>query len=188
MTDLKNARLTDCIPRCLAELPEISAMSYAIGQQTEKLIAMAEKVRTYSAIDALSGDLLDAVALEMNVPRYSVSLTVEQKRTLIKGTIYYRTHAGTVAAVEDLCSAIFGDAKVTEWFDYGAAPGMYKISTTNPAVTEDNVDDFRAAALSVARKSQHLDTVELLLSVSADLMSGIVSRSAGTETMICSMQ
>ena len=76
----------------------------------------------------------------------------------------YWSQAGTKAAVESLCCDIFGDATVSEWYEYGGKAGYFKVTTTNSAVTEQNVAEFRAAVEAVKRLSAWLEGVELVLS------------------------
>ncbi len=41
------------------------------------------------------------------------------------------TFRGTPYAVEQVIQTYFGDGEVSEWFEYGGQPGMFKVVTTN---------------------------------------------------------
>ena len=45
---------------------------------------------------------------------------------------------GTPAAVENVCSIIFGNAKVTEWFEYNGNPGYFRVSTLGSLQSEED--------------------------------------------------
>ena len=167
MIKLYDAKLTDSIPRIMAEQPWSRAISKAVEKQHKRIIDFADRVMLYANIDNLSSEILDIIAVEMKVQAYSESYNISLKRTLIKGAIMYWSKAGTKKAVANICTDIFGDAEVQEWFDYGGRAGYFKVSTANPSITEDNVNDFKAAIESVKRCSAWLETVELVLSTDA---------------------
>lgn len=167
MIKLYDAKLIDSIPRIMAEQPWSRAISKAVEKQHKRIIVFADRVMLYANIDNLSSELLDIIAVEMKVQAYSESYNISLKRTLIKGAITYWSKAGTKKAVADICTDIFGDAEVQEWFDYGGTAGYFKVSTANPSITEDNVNDFKVAIESVKRCSAWLETVELVLSTEA---------------------
>ena len=159
MIKLYDAKLIDSIPRIMAEQPWSRAISKAVEKQHKRIIDFADRVMLYANIDI--------IAVEMKVQAYSENYNISLKRTLIKGAITYWSKAGTKKAVADICTDIFGDAEVQEWFDYGGRVGYFKVSTVNPSITEDNVNDFKSAIESVKRCSAWLETVELVLSTEA---------------------
>lgn len=175
MISLKNSRITDGLPRIVAADPKIIAVSAAIGKQTEKLIDMAKGISAYSSIDAAPERVLDVLAMELRVPMYTVDgYTVDQKRSLVKSALSYWAAAGSGQAVEDICAQIFGDAKIVEWFEASdRAAGTFRISTSNPNITEDNLGEFRKTVEAVKRLSAHLDQIDLQLSIDGDLMLGM---------------
>ena len=175
MISLKNSRITDGLPRIVAADPKIMAMSAAIGRQTEKLIEMAGSIAVYSSIDAAPERALDLLAMELRVPMYTVDrYTVDQKRSLVKSALSYWAAAGSGQAVEDICTQIFGDAEIVEWFEAsGRTVGTFRISTSNPNITEDNLGEFRKTVEAVKRLSAHLDQIDLQLSIDVNLMLGM---------------
>lgn len=175
MISLKNARITDGLPQIVKADPKVQAMSAAIGKQTEKLIEMAKSISVYACIDAAPERVLDLLAMEFRVPMYTVDgYTAEQKRSLVKSALSYWAAAGSGQAVEDICTQIFGDAEIVEWFEVsGRTAGTFRISTSNPNITEDNLGEFRKTVEAVKRLSAHLDQIDLQLSIDGDLMLGM---------------
>lgn len=165
MIRLYDALLTDGMPEIIGWQPWAKAMAVAVRNQMRKTMGYADRLQLYAAVDTMPGQLLDVMAADLQVPEYSQSYSLAVKRSLIKGAMTYWSKAGTKAAVESLCRDIFGDAEVTEWFEYGGDPGYFKVSTTNPAITEANVSEFKAAVEAIKRLSAWLDGVELILSM-----------------------
>ena len=61
--------------------------------------------------------------------------------------------------LSDILTNIFGDAEIEEWFEYGGAPGYFRILTTNPNVSGDTLEQFRKTAQNVKRLSAWLEEV-----------------------------
>lgn len=163
MIKLYDARITDGLPQILTVQPWAQALAFATRNQIRKVLFFADKTRAFSDIDELDEDILDALAVELRTPKYSETFPIEVKRKVIKNSLVYFTRAGTKASVVDLIQDIYGGAYVEEWFDYGGAPGHFRIvlditkqQTTVPVFTTAQMDDMLA---SVKRYSAHLDGV-----------------------------
>lgn len=165
MIKLGDALLTDSMPEVINREPWAKAMAITVRNQMRKLITYADRTTLYAAVDSMPDNILDIMAIDLRVPEYSESYSIAIKRSLVKGAYSYWSKAGTKAAVESLCRDIFGDANVVEWFDYNGQPGYFKVSTTNPAITEDNVTEFKAAVRAINRISAWIETVELTLTM-----------------------
>jgi phage tail P2-like protein len=185
MIKFKNATILDCVPGILADQPEIKALAAAVKTGMDKYISMIDAACIYSGLSTAPENILDVLAVELQVPAYKETYTLSVKRSLVTGALTWWLSAGSGQTVEDLCKTIFQDATLYEWFEYGADAGHFKISTTNPLVTSGNVDEFKRAATSVKRLSQHLDTVDLLLTCTADVYEGIIVRAGTISTLNC---
>lgn len=164
MIELSNARLIDSLPTVIAKEPWAQAMSAAVNKQIAKIVTASKKAMIYADIYNASEQILDVLATEMQIPEYSSDYNIDIKRSLVLDGLSYWSKAGTVQATEDILKSVFEDANISEWFDYSGKPGCFKITTTNPNITEQNVSDFKAAAERVKRLSAWLDGVELMLS------------------------
>jgi P2-related tail formation protein len=74
---------------------------------------------------------------------------------------------GTPAAVNKIIETIFETGYIKEWYEYGGEPYHFKAYTTNPAITSDDVEEFRRVLVSVKRLSAWLDEIILDLSTPA---------------------
>lgn len=184
MIKLKDAKLLDGLPRVLSGTLEARALSYAIDKFLKAEIwPRIERLKIYSGIDTASDDILDALAVELAVPSYSQKYGIDVKRELVKGALNYWITAGSAQTVEDICAAIFGDAEVLEWFNFGGDPGTYKVLTSNPGVTGSDVKRFEAVAESVKRLSQKLISVTVALQAAGDVTFAGVFRSGTVEIL-----
>lgn len=184
MIKLNEASLLDGLPKVLSQLPEVQALSHAVDKAFEKYVWTAtQRLRVYSNVDHADETLIDALAFELQVPAYRQDYDINVKRQLVKGAMSYWIMAGSAQAVEDLCNAIFGDAKVIEWFDFNGDEGTYKVTTTNPGVSAGDIAQFEKVAESVKRLSQHLISVDLELSVLGDIRIGGFLMTGTTETI-----
>lgn len=163
MIKLYDARVTDVLPAVVADEPQVQAFAYALQRQMRRLLDLRAGIAVWCAGGAWTDEMCDALALELRTPQYDAGLPLATKRELVRNTLTYYALAGTKGAVERITGDIFGSAAVQEWFEYGGAPGYFKVTTDNPAVTDENVGEFRRVAEAVKRLSAHLEKVELTL-------------------------
>ncbi|MDY2977948.1 MAG: phage tail protein I [Oscillospiraceae bacterium] len=167
MIKLNGSRFTDIMPDNLAGQVEIQALAYAVGRQVEKLCAYADSARTYAAIQTMPEKVLDALAVELRTPAYDENFSIKVKRALIEGAMLFYTQMGTPAAVEKIIETIFGSGYISEWWEYGGSPYHFKAYTTNPAITSDDVEEFKRVLGTVKRLSAWIDEIVLELSTKA---------------------
>ena len=114
----------------------------------------------YANIENASGDILDALAMEMDTPYYDNDLPIETKRELVEKTSPWHAKAGTTSAVEDLVATVFGEGNVEEWYEYNDVPYYFKI-ITNAQMVPDMVDEFNQMIKKAKNARSHLRTVEV---------------------------
>ena len=106
--------------------------SYAIQQEHQRLLRLADRTRTLAVIDELPEKILDVLAVELRTPYYQEDMDVETKRNIIKRTLLWHTKAGTPSAVAELIEIVFGEGDVVEWFNFESyTPGTFDIITTS---------------------------------------------------------
>lgn len=160
MIDFYNGQITDILPFNIAQEPEVKAISYALRKGTQLLYGYAMRLYLWTNIDGQPEDVLDLMAAELRTQYYRQDLDIEAKRKLVKGTLAWYMTAGTPEAVEELVSAVFGEGKVYEWFEYGDKPYYFKIET-NALLTPDILDEFYALIYRVKNTRSHLRSVEI---------------------------
>ncbi|WMJ88854.1 phage tail protein I [Anaerocolumna sp. MB42-C2] len=164
MIDLYESKLVDIVPPHTKCDPKVQAFCYAVDKQVQKILNRCKKIAIWSNLMEVDESLLDYLAAELRTQYYSTSLSVEIKRELVANTLIWYQKAGTVAAVEELVTTLFGEGKVNEWYDYDGSPHHFKIITSNPNITGDTIQEFRTVISQIKRKTAILDTVEIALS------------------------
>lgn len=182
MINLCDARVTDVLPPIVAEDLQVQAFAYAVQQQVRQLTDLRAGLVIWCSGGNLPEAMCDTLAVELRTPQYDAALPLSTRRELIRNTLTYYALAGTKGAVKKITADIFGSADVIEWFDYEGEPGYFKVTTDNPGVTEENVDEFRRTAEAVKRLSAHLEKVELTLTT--EPMVQVVGFSLHTGTII----
>lgn len=159
MIDFYNGQITDILPFHIAEEPEVKAISYALQKGTQLLYKCAMRLYLWTDIDNQPEDVLDLMAAELRTQYYSQNLGIEAKRRLVKGTLAWYMTAGTPEAVEELITAVFGEGKVEEWFEYGGKPYCFKV-ITNAALTPETHGFFITMIRRVKNTRSHMDALE----------------------------
>ena len=97
-----------------------------------------DKYKLFSRLNSMNDQEIELMLLEMHVDYIDENLNKEQKIDLIKESLLNHMIKGTPAAVENVCSIIFGNAKVTEWFEYNGNPGYFRVSTLGSLQSEED--------------------------------------------------
>lgn len=97
-----------------------------------------DKYKLFSRLNSMNDQEIELMLWEMHVDYIDENLNKEQKTDLIKESLLNHMIKGTPAAVENVCSIIFGNAKVTEWFEYNGDPGYFRVSTLGSLQSEED--------------------------------------------------
>lgn len=97
-----------------------------------------DKYKLFSRLNSMNDQKIELMLWEMHVDYIDENLNKEQKIDLIKESLLNHMIKGTPAAVENVCSIIFGNAKVTEWFEYNGDPGYFRVSTLGSLQSEED--------------------------------------------------
>lgn len=152
------------LPIYLSKTPEVQAISFAIAKQIEKMCGRMEKEKIYVAIEKLSEDVLDLLALEMRSQYYSDAMDIQKKREIIKNTMKWYMKAGTASAVREMVNVVFGEGKVVEWFDFEdgeKTPGTFEIET-EAGLTTDILSKVSERIKNVKNTRSHIRRVKTL--------------------------
>ena len=129
MIELYDGQITDLLRNNPLQYdPEVMAMGYAIREEKRRIMAETAQTLTMAMLDNAPEFVLDVLAVELRTPAYDETLPVETKRTLIKGTLEFYAHLGTPWAVNWVIRSIFGNGKVTDWYEYGGEAHHFRVS------------------------------------------------------------
>lgn len=167
MIKLTDARLTDALPKTLAEQPWVQALAEASRKMRCRVMAYADRTRLFCDIDEASEEALDALAVELQTPLYKNDYPLTVKRQIVKNSMLYYIRSGTRGAVEELLTDIYQGAEVEEWFEYGGEPNYFHvaidISRTTVPVAEMAPAELESWLYSVKRASSALESLSYMI-------------------------
>lgn len=167
MIKLTDARLTDALPKTLAEQPWVQALAEASRKMRRRVMAYADRTRLFCDIDESSEEALDALAVELQTPLYKNDYPLTVKRQIVKNSTLYYIRSGTRGAVEELLADIYQGAEVEEWFEYGGEPNYFRvaidISRTTVPVAEMTPAELEGWLYSVKRASSALESLSYMI-------------------------
>lgn len=167
MIKLTDARLTDALPKTLAEQPWVQALAEASRKMRRRVMAYADRTRLFCDIDEAGEEALDALAVELQTPLYKNDYPLTVKRQIVKNSMLYYIRSGTRGAVEELLADIYQGAEVEEWFEYGGEPNYFRvaidISRTTVPVAEMAPAELESWLYSVKRASSALESLSYMI-------------------------
>lgn len=167
MIKLTDARLTDALPKTLAEQPWVQALAEASRKMRRRVMAYADRTRLFCDIDEVSEEALDALAVELQTPLYKNDYPLTVKRQIVKNSMLYYIRSGTRGTVEELLADIYQGAEVEEWFEYGGEPNYFRvaidISRTTVPVAEMAPAELESWLYSVKRASSALESLSYMI-------------------------
>lgn len=167
MIKLTDARLTDALPKTLAEQPWVQALAEASRKMRRRVMAYADRTRLFCDIDEASEEALDALAVELQTPLYKNDYPLTVKRQIVKNSMLYYIRSGTRGAVEELLADIYQGVEVEEWFEYGGEPNYFRvaidISRTTVPVAEMAPAELESWLYSVKRASSALESLSYMI-------------------------
>lgn len=167
MIKLTDARLTDALPKTLAEQPWVQALAEASRKMRCRVMAYADRTRLFCDIDEASEEALDALAVELQTPLYKNDYPLTVKRQIVKNSMLYYIRSGTRGSVEELLTDIYQGAEVEEWFEYGGEPNYFRvaidISRTTVPVAEMAPAELESWLYRVKRASSALESLSYMI-------------------------
>lgn len=170
------------MPEALRGDAQIKAMSYALGETARMLLGKIDPVAVYAGVDILPEQIVDLLAVEFRAQYYDTSLPVLEKRKAVKKALLWHCRAGTVSAVRDLTDLVWrsDSARVQEWFEYGAAPYLFRVLLeTDMRIEEEKLEDFLAALWKVKNTRSHLESITFRRKISQTLYVGVAVKNSG---------
>lgn len=171
---LRQARITDGLPRVLARQEWVIALSEALGLALGKTLDYTDESQIYTRLDTAPETVLDVLAVDWKIDWYDTELTVEQKRRIVKTALTVRRLMGTAAAVKLQVHAIYPEATVTEWFQYDGKPGCFRVSLPLPkeGITAAEYRRLKTGILTTKNERSHLDVIDIQHECEAVVITG----------------
>ena len=178
MTKYQDGELVNLLPPFFSKNPDYIALSYALKMGVKKLLYFAKLTSVYACIDDLPVEILDYLALELNVTYYETSASLSKKRKLIKNAILTKMETGTKYAVDTLCDTIFGSADIIEWFDFtepDGNEGRFDVELRAVAGSDDLFSRFSYMIEHVKNASSHVRTINETSPINLERLTGVTA-------------
>jgi len=151
--------LIDLLPESVKNDPDVAMAAKAVDNGFWYLSQKSKGLTMLPNLDEQPEEILDHLAFYLHVDFYSSSLNLNEKRELIKRSVYVHRIKGTPKAVEEVADVFFENAKVYEWFQYGGDPYHFKISTDEDMKSESDIPKIFSLINSVKNKRSKLEGV-----------------------------
>lgn len=170
--NIKTLSLLDILPDNLLADKQIYAAAKAVDYELQLVTEACKETMHLPRLDELPEPVIDLLAWQWHVDFYEADMDLPTKRRMVKQSIAWHRRKGTPSAVREVATAVFGNADVSEWFDYDGQPYHFKINLLDaPGITQEKID-------TIVRL---VDTVKNTRSVLDNL--GVKRRSAATVHM-----
>ena len=133
---LRDAQITDGLPRIVREQPWVKALSMAAAALHKKTMDYIDGSQIYTAIDSVAEPVLDALAVNWKIDWYDTGYDIDRKRRIVKTALTIRRTMGTVGAVRAQADAIYPGSTLEEWFEYGGTHGRFRLRVNIVTVEE----------------------------------------------------
>ena len=174
MISIKDISLLDIMPENLLADKNVLNAAKAIDEQTQDIAEKIKYAILLARSDELDGKLLDLLAWQWHADFYEASMDLATKLKLVKKSIAWHRRKGTKAAVEEAVNAVFGEAHVLEWFEYGGEPYHFKIDLLDAdGITQNKYDTIIRLVETVKNTRSVLEGFDIRKTVSLSDESSI---------------
>lgn len=159
---LSDISLSKLLPIFMRREKDTVALADALTPPLVKFAEECRKLSTFDALELLSEEELDALALELNVLWYDTAFPITTKRAVLAQSDLVWMRLGSRAAVQMVLRQVYGVGEVQEfWEYYQGKPHYFRINILNNAdvMTDENEAKFLRLLDLVKRKSQWLEGI-----------------------------
>lgn len=161
------------LPHFMREDAAIKGLAKGTEEVTKAIKAASSMLTTWDKVYQMGEEELDALAWELNILWYDKGALIDVKRDLILNSDKVYQRLGTKWAVENVINTYFGEGHIIEWFEYEGEPGHFKVLSSNPSITNENLTAFLNILSKVKRASAHLDGIQITLTGQMKLHIGV---------------
>lgn len=163
--DLSNIDLLSLQTSYMQQDKTVQVLCKILNPYFQKLSHDIKNVLIYSRIDELDEKVIDELAWQFHVDFYDYTLPIENKRNLVKNSIWLHKIKGTPQAVIDAASSVFGKAKLKEWFEYDGKPFFFglDVDITDIGATPENLKKLDTLVNAYKNTRSWVDFINLYI-------------------------
>lgn len=177
--------LLSAFPQALTADETQLALASVTATELTELYDDNDLLALYSRIDELDETLLDILAYDFKVDWWDENYSLEEKRETFKQSWNVKRSLGTPMASKLAFSAIFQNATIWEWWQYGGNPHYFKIHIDSGDVLTDynKLQRVVSGIRYYKNKRSVLETIEIDIEKSENIYVGFAMQ-GGTKTLM----
>ena len=166
---LRDARITDALPRVVSTQEWVKALALALSEVHKTTLNFADKSQIYTEIDNASEPVLDALAVNWKIDWYDTTYSLDKKRRIVKTAMDVRRLMGTAQATRTQADAIYPGTMLEEWFEYGGEAGYFRLSIDITGSAEENSvilsdpEEMERQLTAAKRWSTHMESLSYMV-------------------------
>lgn len=173
MKTIGNISLKDLLPQGIGADAAVQAAAQSIDPHLQAIGKTADAVSIYANVDALTHQMLDALAVQFDAINWKDSWSRELKILVLKTVIANKRKVGTLKAVRDAIESFGNRAQIVEWFNETpqGEPHTFKIYLLYGGNETEVSDDIRRA-INLAKPARSHYTIIAVEEGKSGIMSG----------------
>ncbi|MGL5511814.1 MAG: phage tail protein I [Sporomusa sp.] len=157
MADFQDISMAKQLTPSLSHDPRMVSVMEAVDKELKEIAAKQYMLHLIANIDILPEAIIKLLAWQWHVDFWDDTLTLDQKRKLVKNSIAWHRRKGTPAAVEEVVTTALETAVVKENWEYGGNPYCFRIEMNGGIADTSVINKLVSAIYSVKNTRSHLD-------------------------------
>jgi len=177
MKTIADINLKDLLPHGIGADANVQSAAQSLDPHLQAIGKTADGVSIYSSIDALTHEMLDALAVQFDATNWKDSWSRDLKISVLKTVIANKRKVGTLKAVRDAIESFGNNAQIVEWFNETpqGEPHTFKIYLLYGGNQTEVTDDINRA-INLAKPARSHYTIIAV----EEIKNGIISSGAMT--------
>lgn len=159
--DVHSLSLLDILPDNLLADKQVAAAAQALDAELQAVTAATIEALHLPRLDELPETVIDLLAWQWHVDFYEPGMDIKAKRAMVRQSIDWHRRKGTPSAVEEVAAAVFGKAKISEWFEYGGEPYKFRIDLDAQGVSDEKIKSIIRLIESAKNTRSALDGIHI---------------------------
>lgn len=163
---IKDISLADLLPESIREDETIKAAAEALDTEIQAVNSILNAPALLPRLEELPERVVDYLAWQFSVDFWDPDAPLQRKRSLVRRSISWHRYKGTLWAVQEVANTMFGPSRVTEWFDWGGAPYLFRVDVDlqDRGIGQDDYNKAYRAVMATKNTRSHLDRLRIILS------------------------
>ncbi len=127
------------LPNVLQNDEQMAMLAEAMASDISTELGLCNEAAIYSRIDELPEELLDILAVDLNVEWYEFDADLTTKRNQITTSWEIHRKLGTAGCLRTVLDTVWDDSDVQEWFEYSGSPYHFRVVVSDTYSAENDL-------------------------------------------------